>query len=97
VAAAKKFQVRLVLRQTNRASWEFVGRTEYFPKPITCKAKTADTNAEGGAGLPRARYETAGLVVDPNVHKNVFEPGKAAGALELWDEFKERISGQEKV
>jgi len=88
VEAAKKFQVWLVVRQTNRASWSFVGRSEYFPKPITCKAKTADRDAKGGGKLPRARYETAGLVVDPNVHKNAFDPDRMAGVLELWNDFE---------
>ena len=73
------------MRQTNRESWKYIGLPGYFPKPITCKAKTADRNAGAGAG--RAAYETAGLVVNPTVHKGVFNGDKAAKALDLWRDF----------
>jgi hypothetical protein len=86
--AAKKFQVWLLVRQTNQASWKYIGLPNYFPKPITCKAKTADIDALPGAGGQRSRYDTAGLVVDPTVHKNVFSGAKATGALRLWNDFK---------
>jgi hypothetical protein len=85
--AAKKFEVWLVVRQTNPASWKYIGLSKYFPKPITCKAKTADLDSFL-PGKPRARYDTAGLVVDPKVHAKVFSGGKAASALTLWAKFK---------
>ena len=85
--AAKKFQVWLVVRQTNPASWKYIGLSRYFPKPITCKAKTADIDALHGSG-PRARYDTAGLVVDPTIHKDVFGGDKATKTLGLWNGFK---------
>ena len=81
--AARKFQVWLVVHQTNPASWKYIGLSHYFPKPITCKAKTAATNAFPGTGMPRARYDTAGLVVDPTVHKGVFSGEKSIKALGL--------------
>jgi hypothetical protein len=86
--AATKFQVWLIVRQTNPASWKYIGLTHYFPKPITCKPKTADLDAFPGSGMPRARYDTAGLVVDPTIHKAVFSGDKTAKALGLWTDFK---------
>ena len=86
--AAKKFQVWLVVRQTNPASWKYIGLSRYFPKPITCKAKTADVDAFPGKGMPRSRYDTAGLVVDPTVHTSVFSGDKATKGIALWNDFK---------
>jgi hypothetical protein len=86
--AAKKFQVWLVVRQTNPASWKYIGHTQYFPKPITCKPKTADVDAFPGPGMPRPRYDTAGLVVDPTIHKNVFSGDKTIKAVALWNDFQ---------
>lgn len=86
--AAKKFQVWLVVRQTNEKSWKYIGHSRYFPKPITCKAKTADVDALPGPRMPRPRYATAGLVVDPTIHRNVFVGDKVVDAMDLWNEFK---------
>lgn len=87
--AAKEFQVWLVVRQTNQASWKYIGIPNYFPKPITCKAKTADIDGFPASGAGRSRYDTAGLVVDPTVHKNVFSGLKAISALGLWNDFQD--------
>ena len=87
--AAKKFQVWIVLRQGNPASFKYIGLKNYFPKPITCKAKTADRNARATAATPgRIYYETSGLVVDPTIHKNLFDGKKSASALSIWNQFK---------
>jgi len=86
--AAQRFQVWLLVRETNRASWKYIGIPNYFPKPITCKAKTADLDAFASAGVPRKRYDTGGLVVDPTVHQNAFAGYKLTTALGLWDDFK---------
>jgi len=91
--AAKHFQVWLLVRQTNRASWDYIGLANYFPKPITCKAKTADLNPPRTAGTTGAGYVTAGLVVDATVHKKVFEGEKSVKALGLWKEFKTSYLG----
>ena len=93
--AARKFKVWLIVRQTNPASWKYIGLPQYFPKPITCKAKTADLDAFPGPGMKRSRYDTAGLVVDPTVHKNVFSGEKAGKAMELWNDFKSEYLGKE--
>ncbi|HTZ58670.1 MAG TPA: hypothetical protein VMB49_11255 [Acidobacteriaceae bacterium] len=87
--AAKNFNVWLVLRQTNRESLKYIGLSRYFPKPITCKAKTADYDPAPGTAATRIRYTTAGLVVDPTVHRNVFSGGKTATqVVALWTNFK---------
>lgn len=87
--AAKEFNVWLVLRQTNRESLKYIGLSHYFPKPITCKAKTADLNPTPGSGMPGARYVTAGLVVDPTVHGKIFSGDKTGKqVVELWKKFK---------
>jgi len=92
--AAQKFQVWLIVRQTNPASWKYIGLSHCLPKPITCKAKTADLDAFPGPGMKRSRYDTAGLVVDPTVHKNVFSGVKAVKALQLWNDFKSEYLGR---
>src|ERR1700722_3026323 len=86
--AARKFQVWLLVRQTNKASWPYIGEPNYFPKPITCKAKTADSDPPPAPGQPGPGYKTAGLVVDPTLHKKVFEGAKSMKGLDLWKEFK---------
>jgi len=86
--AAKKFKVWLVVRQTNPASFKYIGLPKYFPKPITCKAKTADTDSFPGGRGGRSRYDTAGLVADPTLHRNAFGGEKAAKAIGIWNNFK---------
>jgi len=52
--AARQFQIWILVRRTNRASLEYVGRPGYTPKRIDCKVKTADIDS--------APYRLAGLV-----------------------------------
>ncbi len=78
--AASRFHSWILVRRTNPASLKYVGRPGYTPKPIDCKAKTAD--------LDFRPYELAGLVVDPTVHPGAFRPGKAATAQQLWSEME---------
>ena len=42
VQAAKLFNCIILVRHTNSASLEYVGKPLYYPKPAVCKAKTAD-------------------------------------------------------
>jgi hypothetical protein len=87
--AAKEFQVWIVMRQTNEASWKYIGLPKYFPKPITCKAKTANLDSFLGPSFPRVRYDTAGLVVNPEIHNNVYG-GAKPDAGDLWRDFRRR-------
>src|SRR5580692_9242485 len=64
--AARQFQIWILVRRTNRASLEYVGRPGYTPKRIDCKAKTADIDI--------APYQFQGLVVDPGIHPKAFKP-----------------------
>lgn len=76
LAAAAKFQVWILVRRTNRDSLKYIGLPGYIPKPIDCKAKTADVD------IPP--FKLAGLVVNPEVHPKAFKPGKEAKALAAW-------------
>jgi hypothetical protein len=78
--AANKFQVWILVRRTNRASLEYIGRPGYTPKRIDCKAKTAD--------LDVAPFKLAGLVADPTIHSGAFRVDKRATANRFWAEMK---------
>src|SRR5271169_1915980 len=55
------------------------GNDNYIPKPISCKAKTANDDKD-------VRYLIAGLVADPYQHCGKFD--KADEAMKYWDEFR---------
>lgn len=76
LAAAAKFQVWILVRRTNRDSLKYIGQPGYTPKPIDCKAKTADVD------IPP--FKLAGLVVNPEIHPKAFKPGKEPQALAAW-------------
>ena|ERR1700722_4769817 len=59
-AAAVHLRVYILVRGTNQASLKYIGDPLFIPKPIDCKAKTAD---EG---------PLAGLVVDPRENLEAF-------------------------
>jgi hypothetical protein len=59
---------------------QYVGRSGYIPKPIECKAKTADTDV--------GQYRIAGLVIDPGRHPgSAFQGSKHGRAVECWQGF----------
>jgi hypothetical protein len=76
VAAAKTLNLWILVRKTNERSLDFIGRAGFTPKPIDCKAKTADVG------------DVAGLVVDAEIHTTAFRPKKAPEAIEIWRDFK---------
>jgi hypothetical protein len=47
---------------------------------IDCKAKTADQDV--------SPYKFAGLVVDPNLQRNAFSPGRLTKAKDPWTAMK---------
>ena len=63
LAAAKRFNVFIAVRQTNKKSLEYVTKPGYAAKRFDCKAKTAKQDVVL-KGRPR---KTAGLVVDYDV------------------------------
>ncbi len=83
-AAATKFNYWILVRRTNVESLKYFGVAGYTPKPFECKAKTADHNS--------GSYQTAGLVVDPNIHPNAYKSGKSADVLKYWNETKTDLS-----
>jgi len=89
LAAAKEFKSWILVRRTNRASLDYIGKPGYAPKRIDCKAKTAD--------IDQAGYTLAGLVVDPGIHPGAFKPGKTQKAKECWSAMKGLIGSIYKV
>lgn len=74
--AARLFQAWILVRRTNPASLEYIGLRGYTPKPIDCKAKTADISAPP--------YLITGLVIDPRIHPKAFDASKQEDALHAW-------------
>lgn len=64
------------LREPNPFADRWIGRVNAIPKPVSCKAKTADN----------PNFPFAGLVVDPVLRPEAFEPGSLAGAVDCWNE-----------
>lgn len=86
--AARELNLWILVRRTNPASLQYIGRPGYTPKPIDCKAKTADRNV--------GQCQSAGLVVDPTVQPFAFSPGKIEKALREWRRYSHEmlISGR---
>jgi hypothetical protein len=78
--AAQQFNVWILVRRTNPASLKYIGVAGYTPKPIDCKAKTADTDVQ--------QYQLAGLVVNPHRWPDAFSQNRRQDAVEKWEEFR---------
>jgi len=81
---AREKNVWLLARLTNPKSLQWAdeknfGNDNYIPKPISCKAKTANHDTD-------TRYQIAGLVADPYHHCGRFN--KPNEAMKYWDEFR---------
>lgn len=89
LAAAKHFQVFILVRATNAASLGHIGQDYAVPKRLDCKAKTADFDVL----LPQyGSKQTAGLVTDPRiVGATAYKPGKYEKALSEWTSFAPMI------
>ena len=86
--AARQFNVFILVRETNLASLDHIGKGYAVAKRLDCKVKTADGNWVHSSG-PKA---SAGLVVDPTiVPANAFRPGKHARSLALWNSFARQM------
>jgi len=80
---AREKNVWLLARLTNPKSLKWAdeklrGNDNYIPKPISCKAKTANHDND-------TRYQIAGLVADPYHHCDKFD--RPDDARKYWDEF----------
>lgn len=82
--AANTHNVHILVRRTNEGSLQYIEIRGYTPKPIDCKAKTADNDV-----VIKERFvRSAGLVVDPHVvGPEAFRGGKYQPALEKWVAF----------
>ena len=87
--ADKAFNVWILVRRTNRASLDYVGRPGYTPERIDCKAKTAGANV--------GMYKLAGLVADPAIHPTAFPGGKLQKPQSSWQAMKGLIGTTYKV
>jgi hypothetical protein len=81
--AAGFFKVWILVRRGNDKSRDWIGKRGYIPKPLDCKAKTADKNFE--------RWKTAGLVVSPDHVRLAFSEEKLKGALKEWPGFARHL------
>jgi len=81
--AARHFQMWILVRRTNRASLEYIGKPGFVPKPINCKAKTADENL--------GKYKLAGLVIDPTGREAAFKPERLQDAVKCWKDTKQLL------
>lgn len=88
--AAMAFKVHILVRRTNPASLQYIGRKGYIPKPVDCKPKTADFDVLLPGGLIS---KCAGLVVDPTMPglEKAFREGKAAKARDEWSKFSKEL------
>ncbi len=74
-AAAHNLRLWILVRETNAKTLErWVGQEDCVPKPVTCKAKTADM----------AHHPLAGLVVNPFVRPEAFSARRTPDAQYCW-------------
>jgi hypothetical protein len=76
--AARQFSCWILVRRTNKDSLRFIGKAGFVPKPIDCKAKTANNS----------KHRFAGLVVDPGLVPDAFDPNKLNSVKSTWSEFE---------
>src|SRR5437868_4514004 len=81
VAMAEKLWI--LVRATNPYSLPYVGDLNCYPKPIDCKAKTAQNNQPRKDG--NGSCELRGLVVSPIIHPGAFED--LAKATSFWTQL----------
>lgn len=73
---ADKLNCWIGLREPNELSDRWIGQPRHTPKPVSCKAKSADN--------PSFRH--AGLVVDPTLCPEAFLPASLADARDKWNQ-----------
>ncbi len=81
--AARTFNCWILVRRTNPDSLKYVGLPGYTPKPIDCKAKTANNPS----------HPLAGLVVDPVRVPQAFESDKLPKVKQCWEAFSSSVMG----
>ncbi len=81
--AAAFFKVWILVRRGNKESRQWVGKSGYIPKPLDCKAKTADRDFK--------HWQTAGLVVSPKLVPLAFSDEKRISAEKEWPGFAQHL------
>jgi len=77
-ACAHQFRLWILVRATSaEIMGRHVGLSDRVPKPVTCKAKTADVES----------HSLAGLVVNPHTRPDAFSAKRTPTAIELWREM----------
>lgn len=94
---AREFNVHILVRHTNEHSLKYIGQPGYYPKPMVCKAKTADKNPPPLTHLVQGRktttqYEVAGLVVHPGFQPHSYEEKKLVKAAHCWEDTMKVLS-----
>jgi len=86
---ARKYNVYILVRQTNEESLQYVGKPGYYPKPASIKAKTADRNPlpfsyQKDGKRATAQHRVAGLVPHPWFQPSAYEGTKSGKARDYW-------------
>ena len=89
-AAAKLYNVYILVRRTNLMSLQYICKPGFSPKCLDCKAKTADKDYDH----PQfGRMQTAGLVVNPHITgaQAYKSAAKHAEATKEWVNFEPHL------
>jgi hypothetical protein len=78
--AAKRWAVWILVRSSNPASRQYIGKPGYVPKRLDCKAKTAK--------IDRPPHRLAGLVASPEIHPLAFG---GRDVLKEWRDFQKYL------
>jgi hypothetical protein len=95
---ARQYGVYILVRHTNDASLDYIGKSGYYPKPATIKAKTADIDPPpyrhgAGAGSQTVQHHIAGLVPHPGFQPKVFAGSKMDKAFSCWADTLDVLHG----
>jgi len=83
LTGARQFQLYVLIRKTNRAALEYIGRLGYTGKRLDCKWKTASQDVR--------HYRLAGLVASPEIQPMAFAGAKQEAAWREWRQHQELI------
>ena len=96
-ATARAFNHIILVRDTNFSSLQYIGNKNFYPKPMDCKVKTADSDVFIPFASRNIFSKTAGLVVDPTiVGSKAFKDSKYEKVIEAWNDFLKDKTPDEK-
>jgi hypothetical protein len=85
--AARLHDVYILVRQTGKASLQWVGKPGYTAKRADMKCKTADLNV-----YVNGTRRVWGLVCSPRIHPAAFSRDRLKKASDLWDQSQHLIT-----